>query len=273
MNRTIPVLLASLGLSTGCTELIPTVAFDRFDVHTLTWQEIDTDFVFRVDNPNPIQIDLTDYAYQLELQQVPVLSGENLEGFTLEAEGGSELALPVGLVFTEAWDLVEATRGEDTIDFGIEGDFGFDTPVGQAEIPFHETGDFPAVRTPNIRLDALRVGQLDVLSGEADFEIDLAVDNAHGSSLWFDSFTFDVGLGGSDVVAGSLPTLGAVEGAAEEILVLPITANLLNAGTSVIDALLNQEPLTVQLSASTDVETPFGVLPLQINEEGQVSVE
>jgi hypothetical protein len=41
----------------------------------------------------------------------------------------------------------------------------------------------------------------------------------------------------------------------------------------VITSLINKEPLQMQLAASMDVDTPFGVVPLQIDESGQISVQ
>lgn len=267
-------LLALLPLTlVGCAEMLPTIAFDRIDMQELSFKEADADFVFVVDNPNPISIDLAQYGYALSFEGVEIVSGDRDEGFTLEAEGGSELVLPVGVVFDKAWGAVEATRGLDTIGFGLDGQFGFDTPVGLAEIPFAEDGTFPALRTPKFSFKALRVKNLDVLTGAADLEVDLGVDNEHGSTLWFDEFRFDLGLGGSGVVTGTIPTLGAVDGATEETMTLPISANVLNAGVAVVDSLLNKEPLAIDLAASMDVETPFGVIPLQIDETGQVTVQ
>jgi LEA14-like dessication related protein len=268
------IALALLPLTlAGCSELLPTIAFDRFDVQDLSFEKIDTDFVFRVDNPNPVSIDLSTYGYALQFESVQLLAGENDDGFTLEADGGSELSLPVGVVFADAWNLVQATRGEDEIGFGLDGHFGFDTPIGEADLPFSESGEFPALRTPKFSFQQIRVGKLDVLTGEADLEIDLGVDNEHGSMLWFDQFNFDLGLAGTNVVAGTIPTLGAVEGATTETVTLPISANLLNAGVAVITSLINKEPLQMQLAASMDVDTPFGVVPLQIDESGQISVQ
>ena len=48
---------------------------------------------------------------------------------------------------------------------------------------------------------------------------------------------------------------------------------MLDVGGQVWDALNGNGNLRVGLGATTDVETPFGVLPLAIDEAGDVQVE
>ena len=116
-------------LLTGCggdlSGFIPTIQFSRFDVTDLDFDHIDTDFVFTVDNPNPVGAPLDRFQYDLSLMDVSIISGDDPNGLELVADGESEVALPVSLVFENVYDAITATRGEDNVGFGLAGAFGF----------------------------------------------------------------------------------------------------------------------------------------------------
>lgn len=277
MNSKLRLLLlpAAVLYLTGCDELdpyLPTVSFNRFDVQEIDFQDADIDFVFDVNNPNPVEISLSSFSYAFGLQDVDLLDGNDDDGMTLEAIGASELALPVHLTWQDAWDAVQATRGEDLIGFGLKGDFGFDTPVGEALLPYDQSGDFPAPRTPKFSFKNVKVKRLDLLTQTADIEVDLGVDNEHGSSLFFENFDYDLSLGGTHVARGLIPNLGEAGGDAETSMKIPASINLLSAGSAVVNALTGNGNLRVGLDATTDVDTPFGLLPLALDESGDVQV-
>lgn len=270
--RALPFLL----LLTACTELqqfVPTVDFQRLDVSDIDFEHIETDFVFAVHNPNPVEVGLSSFSWDLDLEGVDLVSGDQPDGFGLAAAGDSELRLPVDLSWADAWSTVQATRGEDIVDFALSGHFGFDTPIGEARIPYAEDGDFPALRTPKFAFDKLRVTHLDLFSQEADLALDLKVDNDHGSTLFFDGMDYQIALDGVSVADGSLSHLGEVAGASQDILTVPLTVDLLAAGVTVADAIIQKKPLPVRLDAVVDVDTPWGIVPLDVSEIGDAILQ
>lgn len=274
MKRAVPFV--ALMLLSGCealTELTPRVRFDRLEVDDIDFEHIDAGFVFRVDNPNPIGIRLDRFSYDLDLQQVDLLSGDEPGGLSLPASAGAEVRLPASLLWQGVWDLIRAVRGEDHVDFELGGAFGFDSDIGPIDIPYRADGRFPALRAPKIDLGRLRVTNLDLLRGTATATLDLAIDNDHASNLIFQSGRYDLQLAGRDVASGAVPPLGAVEGASTRTVSLPIVVDLVRAGASVVDVLTAGGRVQAGFDATIDVETPFGLLPLGIDERGDVSVE
>lgn len=264
-----PVLL----LSTGCEVLgdyLPTVAFDRLDVQSVDWEGADAEFVFVVDNPNPVEIKLARFDYALSFADVSWLEGDDPDGLVLAASSGSELSLPLSLEFQSLYDVVQATRGLDTVPFGLDGSFGFDTPAGIVDLPYDADGGFPALRTPSFAFSKVRVEDLGLTS--ATVAIDLDVDNEHGSNLVFDNFAYGIEMSGTSVGSGTIANLGTVFGAETGTLSIPIEIDFLDVGTAVYEAITTGE-VNLGLQASTDVETPFGVVPLSIDESGRVDVD
>lgn len=269
----LPALLAA---TTGCEELLPyldevepylpSVRFESLEVQDVDFEHIAVDFVFAVDNPNPVEIDLASFSYNLALQDVDIINGSEDDGFTLESSGSSELVLPMDMTWQSAFDLVDATRGEDYIDFVLDGHFGFDTPVGEVDLAYEDGGNFPALRTPEITLGQLRVGDIDWINASLPIELDVTVDNEHASTLTFENFDYAITLQGVDAATGFIGTLGDVDGDSTDDFAIPLELDLLSIGWSLGEAIVAGDPIEVGLVADTDVVTPFGTAPLSLDE-------
>lgn len=266
--------MISLLLLAGCagadlSGFVPTVRFSRFDVKAVDFEQIDVDFVFAVDNPNPVGVPLNRFDYALELAGVEIIRGEDPNGLELVAEGSSDVALPVSLAFADIFDLVEATRGVDTLPFALRGGFGWDTDIGPVDVSYDEGGEFPALRTPAVQLGQLRLGNIG--TSAVDMSLDLSVDNDHGSALGFGNLDFDLSVGGVRVGQGAVSDLGEVPGADTRTLSVPISVDYADA-IEAVAAAASGERVRVDFGADVDVDTPFGLVPLTIDEQGNVEV-
>lgn len=255
---------------TGCAEGMPTISFDRLDIKDIDFEQIDTDFVFKLNNPTFVGLPVSRFDYTLDFEGIDFLTGDNPEGLDVAANDATEIALPVGLTFTNIYELIEAVRGEDEIGFGLRGGFGFDTDLGPIDITYDEGGAFPALRTPTISFSKLRLAN--ITTSDVDLELDLNIDNEHGSNLIFQNFDFSVDFAGVTVGGGAQDELGTVEGATQKTLTLPFSLNY-GAALAAITAAASGERLNLGLSASTEVDTPFGIIPLSIDQSGDISVD
>lgn len=276
--RPVVAVIALSGL-TACTSgwedfeldpYLPTVTFSDLNVNDVDWDGVQADFVFDVENPNPVDVGMARFDYALAFEEIQWLSGDSPDGLVLKAEDASELALPVEIEFQALYEMVQAIRGQDDIGFGLDGSFGFDTPIGPLDIPYVEDGGFPAPRKPNFSLQRVKLQYID-LSG-ADLKIKLDVDNSHGSNLIFQNVQYDLKLAGIDVGGGFLEQLGDVEGATTKTVTLPISIDFLEVGLAAYD-ILQGEQVQVDVQASMDVDTPFGIVPLDLDEVGSVLLE
>lgn len=265
--------MLTLLLLTGCgadlSGFIPTVTFSRFSVNDLDFEHIDTDFVFSVDNPNPVGVPLDRFNYDLSLMDVSIVTGDDPSGLELVADGSSEVALPVSLDFANIYDAITATRGEDDVGFGLAGDFGFDTDIGPVDITYDERGDFPALRTPKVKLGKLKLQTIG--SSKVDFGLAIDVDNDHGSALGFTDLGMKIKFAGVQVGNGTIADAGSVDGASTGTLELPFSVDYADA-IDAIAAVASGEPLKVDLDADVTVSTPFGPVPLHIDEGGNIDV-
>jgi LEA14-like dessication related protein len=263
------LLLACTDGGTDLSPYVPKVTFNRFDLVDLDFEHIDVDFVFDVDNPNPVDIPLARFDYSLGFEGVELIAGDDPNGLELKSDATSEMALPVGLEFANIFDIAEAVRGVDTIGFGLAGSFGFDTDLGPVDIEYDESGDFPALRTPSFDLGQLRIESADADSVE--FGLDVDVDNDHASVLDFSNLDFRVKFAGVRVGSGTEEEVGEVAGASTETKTIPFTVDYADA-IAALSAAVSGDALNVKLDADMDVDTPFGIVPLTVDETGDVEV-
>ncbi len=278
-------LLPALLLFTGCAKLpslpgaaelenyLPRLSFDSVDMKKVSWDGATADFVFNVTNPNPIEVKVASFTYDLNIAGSPLLSGNNDDGLALKNKSDTELRLPVAVLFADLISTASASKGLDAVPFTLAGEFAFDTPLGMpVTVPYEESGDLPVLRVPAVRLADARVAELKILQNSAKLEVDLGVTHDQASPLEFAKFDYALGLNGSEVASGLLDQLATVQPGKESVVTLPIDLNLLSLGTTVVTAITKKEKVTLDLGANLDVVTPLGKLPLSIDENGKLQL-
>lgn len=255
----------------GLSDFVPTVTFNRLALTDLSFEDLSVDFVFDVQNPNPVDLPLERFDYALDLADIEILWGDSPNGIELRGEDTSEMVLPVSLSFQGIYELVTTDRGTDNLPFALRGGFGWDTDIGPIDITFDEAGEFPALRIPEVQIAQMTVGDVGV--DAADFNLEVDIDNDHASTLDFTNLDFKVKFAGVQVATGEEELFGSVEGATTRRLNVPFSVDYLDA-IEAIAAAASGEKVKVDLNATTDVKTPFGedLVPLSIDENGDVKV-
>lgn len=261
--------LSALGLD----QFMPKVAFKKVKVTDLDFQQIQTDFVFAVENPNPIKVKLSSFSYDLDLAGVGLMDGTQADGLTLEAQGDSKLVFPVRVVWKDLFTLVTDTKGKDALPFTFRGSIGFNTPLGELKVPFKDQGEFPVVHMPKFSFKGIRVGRLDLLKQTASVNLDLGIQHDGGKALNLDGFDYALTFGNKKVIEGLIDHLAEAPGGEVSTVSLPIQLNLLSLGVTIAEAITSKTKLDVGLDARLTVGTPFGAIPLSINEKGKVDVK
>ena len=275
--------------------LLPTVEFSGLNVGYVDFEQVETDFVFSVDNPNPVGFSVHDFDYALSFSEIEWATGEDPNGLTLNPANASELSLPVDIVFRDLYDMIQASRGADSLPFGVEGNFGIlldessivldpaQSNVSEAEsgdyivnVPYDAGGDFPALRKPNFQFQKIEVQEL-AFDG-ARFDLVMDVDNEHASNLIFTRFDYALDLGSASLIEGVVDNLdevihGVSEGNQNKELRIPIEVDTIQAATSLLGVLSGGQQLDIGFTAVTDVDTPFGLVELSMDEQGNISIQ
>jgi LEA14-like dessication related protein len=238
----------------------PRLSFDSLELVDLSWEGVDVAFIFQVENPNPVALELASLSYDLSLEGSRLLQGDQQQGVTLAASGTSPVTLPVSLKFEDMLSLVGSAEGRDELGFSLSGEFGFETPLGTLKVPYTHEGELPVLRAPTIKLSAFRMGGVDLLKQTASMEVDLLVTSEQSAALTFRDLGYALTLDGADAASGKLSK--AAEVAGEATITLPVDLNFLSVGATLIQALVKKEPVELGVSGEVQVETPLGTLPL-----------
>ena len=245
----------------------PTISFQKLSLKKVSFTQADVDFVFSVKNPNPLQVKLSSFRYQLDFEGIKTLEGSDPNGLAIAASGSSELSLPVSLIYQELYKTVQAVKGKDDVRFGLSGEFGFMTPAGEVKIPFKEEGSFPAPRAPKVSFVSLKVEKPKLLSpNSTSGEVQFKIANEHATPIDFKDFKYNISLNKLPASNGTIPQIDPCPGNAEITVKMPITVNLLNLGTAFLSALTSSS-MDFKIAATLNVNTSFGVLPLNIDQE------
>ena len=269
MFALIPILMF-----TGCLKIFqgldldkykPTVQFKNLDVQHVDFTGADTEFVFNVRNPNPISVTLASLTYDLDLAGVSFFTGQKPDGMALAAAADTELRIPVSVLFANLIKLTGDIQGQDNVPFALRGKIGFNTPIGVIELPYDQGGEFPMLQKPDFSFQGLRVTDLAVLKNKASLGLDLNVTHKQSSVLNFQDFKYDMYLKGTKIGGGTIAQFATIEPNETGVVTIPVDLNLLQAGTAIVSAIKDRDKIKVRLDADLNVDTPFGVLPLDFD--------
>ena len=265
-------ILQSLGVALDPYK--PRISFKTMELRSIDFSQAAVDFVFTVDNPNPMSVTASSFSYKLALAGKQQAAGQQDDGISLKAKGGSDVALPVAVKFTDLLTLGKAIQGVDKVAYELVTSFGFKTPVGEVKVPLTHEGEFPMMHRPDIRLVGIRSKGVNLMEQRASLVLELGVANKHGgSTLAFEGFNWKLDLAGKQAADGAVAKLGGVAAGKEQIVQVPVTVQLLQLGTVVYNAVVNKRPVDYRLAGDVKVVTPWGKAPLALDRAGNVSVQ
>ncbi len=251
---------------------LPSVAFDTVDVKHIDFDKADLNFIFQVDNPLPLKVGLASLTYKLSLEAVEFLTGRDPDGFQLRPEAKSPLSIPLTLRWQKAVELLQATRGKDQLGFGLAGDLGFQSPIGPLELPYRASGNVPALRRPTFDLKGIRLRDVRLAEDVARVALDIGIRNHGGSVIGIRKFQYRLKLADQRVAQGETPDLGAAVAGEETAVALPIDIRLSSLAAGVVETITQRGNIHAGLAADLEVGTPFGNIPLAIDESGRLAI-
>lgn len=104
----------------------PTATYKDYSITRIATDGLEVSFYFDVTNPNPIDLDVANYSYNIFINDRKILE-QTASGFTLTANKTKQIALPVFIryseVFGAAVSLIESLlKGEQYMDYKVEGE-------------------------------------------------------------------------------------------------------------------------------------------------------
>jgi len=134
---------------TGCTSLLkaltagiqePTLEFDSLSVKRVDMSGMDLDVVFKVTNPNGIDLSLADVDFALKLEGEEVASERPTAGLRLPGKSTVLLPFSTQIRFAQMLAVGRAFLTHGSAKFRADGAVGIQTPVGILRLPFAKEG-------------------------------------------------------------------------------------------------------------------------------------
>jgi LEA14-like dessication related protein len=278
--RTAAVAFAAVVVLGGCASLgdlagairRPTIHVVGAEVESLDFEGARLRFDVRIDNPNPVGIELAGYDYELTVDGTSFIEGLTDREVGLAANGSSIVPIPVEFEFQELLDVVQGLRGRDEAPYRLSVGLSFRVPVlEQVRLTATRDGTFPVVRLPRVRVLDLQVER--VTLQEAALLLRLELANPNGFAIDLDALSYDFRISGRRWAYGVAERGVRLDGHGRARFDLPLRVNFVEVGLSVREVLTAGGPLAYELEAVLGVRTPLTLLPradIPIGLRGQV---
>ena len=147
-------LIATMGLN-GCAYVkalnnkmkTPKVNFQNVELREATADGIKLDFLFEVNNPNPLGAKITALTYDLKLNGSRIAKGKTKEAIEVGPQGRSDVRFPFELKFQDLVSTIKTLMGaRDKIKYKLDVVVSVDTPIGEIEVKRSAVGEFPVPR-------------------------------------------------------------------------------------------------------------------------------
>ncbi|WP_168203463.1 LEA type 2 family protein [Oceanispirochaeta crateris] len=179
-------------LSSSCVsikEIIqePEVSIIDVSISELSYFDITLEMELLVSNPNPVGIQLAGLDYDLLLDEVSFIKGDQDDEITVAAGGTSTVVIPITMNYQNLYQTVSSLADSRDADYQIVTGLSFMLPVlGKQRLELSHQGQFPLVRIPRFEFESLYVSSLGLLG--ADIIILLKAQNPNSFELYLNDF-------------------------------------------------------------------------------------
>ena len=246
------------------------------DVHLtkLTFEAADLALDIEVQNPNPLPIAMTGFDYDLKINNISFLTGQQPKKMNIDALGGTVFQIPVSINYKNLYDTFQSLKDQDTTAYHIDCGVSFDLPgLGLTRIPFSTQGDFPALKLPSINVEGLKVKNM-TLAG-ADMELKLQMTNPNAFDLLLNNIDYALDINGRTWAKGVSNVQTQVSQKGESAIGIPISLDFAQIGLGVYQMLSGEQTLDYSLQGKLDVGSSLPLLKnaaIPLNRSGALNI-
>ena len=250
----------------GCAELAkhadtikPTAKVTGTRLANITFEQVDLVFDLAVENKNPITLDLAGLDYDLKIENQSLVSGVTAKAVKLKANSTSPVQLPVTLKFDDLKKLPGELWNKDKLAYDLQTTFNINLPViGNYAIPVSKQGELPVPKTPDIKIKDVKVKKLSFTNAELVAQVE--VSNPNDFDLGVSNLNYQLNVNQQNWGQGKINKSTNIPKRGKGIVEIPVKLNLLNAGKSAYNALVNKEPVKYQFTGNTELDTGIELL-------------
>ncbi len=268
MNHSIYKLLLVLFTITliGCAELAkhadtikPTAKVTGTRLANISFEQVDLVFDLAVENKNPITLDLAGLDYDLKIENQSLVSGVTAKAVKLKANATSPVQLPVTLKFDDLKKLPGELWNKDKLAYDLQTTFNINLPaIGNYAIPVSKQGELPVPKTPDIKIKDVKVKNLSFTNAELVAQVE--VSNPNDFDLGVSNLNYQLNVNQQNWGQGKINKSSNIPKRGKGIVEIPVKLDLLNAGKSAYNALVNKAPVKYQFTGNAELDTGIELL-------------
>ena len=237
----------------------PTAKVTGTRLANITFEQVDLVFDLAVENKNPITLDLAGLDYDLKIENQSLVSGVTAKAVKLQANSTSPVQLPVTLIFDDLKKLPGELWKKDKLAYDLQTKFNINLPViGNYAIPVSKQGELPVPKTPGIKIKDVKIKNLSFTNAELVAQVE--VSNPNDFDLGLSNLNYQLNVNQQNWGQGKINKSSNIPKKGKGIVEIPVKLNLLDAGKSAYNALVNKEPVKYQFTGNTELDTDIELL-------------
>jgi LEA14-like dessication related protein len=141
-------LAAAVTLFSGCAALgrasfkEPVVSLREVAITGLGLSGGNVDVVLSIYNPNGFNLDALGMTYQVDIDSIPLGSGQLGQRFVVQKGDSSVVRLPISFTYAGIGAAGRQLIQSGAINYRVRGDFTVATPIGNFTRPYDQTGRY-----------------------------------------------------------------------------------------------------------------------------------
>ena len=255
-------LISCAELAKHADTIKPTAKLTGTRLANINFEQVDLVFDLAVENKNPVSLNLAGLDYELKIENQSLVSGTTAQAIKLKASSTSPVQLPITLKFNDLKNLPGELWNKDKIAYQLISQFNVDLPViGNYVIPVTNKGELPVPKIPDIKIKDVKVKNLSFTS--ADLIAQVEVSNPNDFDLGLSNLNYQLTVNQQNWGQGKINQNSSIPKKGKGLVEIPVKLNMLSAGKSAYNALINKAPMEYQLTGNVTLDTGLELLKKQ----------
>ena len=255
-------LISCAELAKHADTIKPTAKLTGTRLANINFEQVDLVFDLAVENKNPVSLNLAGLDYELKIENQSLVSGTTAQAIKLKASSTSPVQLPITLKFNDLKNLPGELWNKDKIAYQLISQFNVDLPViGNYAIPVTNKGELPVPKIPDIKIKDVKVKNLSFTS--ADLIAQVEVSNPNDFDLGLSNLNYQLTVNQQNWGQGKINQNSSIPKKGKGLVEIPVKLNMLSAGKSAYNALINKAPMEYQLTGNVTLDTGLELLQKQ----------
>ena len=239
----------------------PEVTFTRATVTSVDFERISLDLELAVRNPNPVGVQLSGYALDLTVGELPCVQAREQQDIDLGGEKTANITVPVSVAWVDVrkatQSLVQGKQVPKDVPWTATGTVTVANPVHPLELPFEAAGELPVVVPPLLVPTDLRVVKADL--AKASLEVDVRIENPNARAVAIDQVEWLVEVEGREASRGALREPIRIGARKKDTVTLELRVASTELGLAAFGLLLRRADVDVRVRGTANVDTGVGV--------------